>query len=129
MSKLDPACILPDSFDTTPFGHELTESIAEYLIRHRVLANNHPHYCGMGLFFRDGEFLYADVCDAGLGLYGTYRTFTDRTSFVAWLAQQSDQTLSGREEQSAWLRGNQRLTRARLLKHLQQHQPTPPTHL
>jgi hypothetical protein len=85
---------------------------------------SHRDYCGVGLCFRDGEYLYDYVTDGGF--YGGWypsspspiRRFPSRVGFVAWLAAQTDESLSGREEPEEFLRNNQRITRERLEKHV-----------
>ena len=114
MDESRSVCGTPESIDTTPYGAELAGRIADYLVDRKEIVHSHPYYCGMGLFFRDHEFVYADVWDAGLGFEGTHAVFPTRDAFVGWLSRQSDDSLHGHDAKEAWLRGNQRITRARL---------------
>jgi len=106
------------------YGQGLAEKVADYLTEKGDICYSHRDYCGVGFCFRDGEYLYDHVTDGGF--YGSWypsspspiRRFPDRTSFVAWLAEQSDNSLSGVEEREAFLRYNQRITRERLEKHV-----------
>jgi hypothetical protein len=124
MSKRRSPCSLPGPLDTTPYGQGLAEKVADYLVQKGDICYSHRDYCGVGLCCRDGEYLYDWVMDGGFygGWYPTspspIRRFPDRTSFVAWLAEQSDQSLSGAEERETFLQYNQRITRERLEKHL-----------
>ena len=115
--------------DTTPFGRALAEKVADYLIQKGDICYSHRDYCGVGFCFRDGEYHYDYVADGGF--YGNWvssspspiRRFPDRDAFVAWLAKQSDDSLSGAEESQAWVRYNQRITREQLERHVVELQP------
>lgn len=108
----------PPLTDSTPYGLPLTERVADYLQRGGEIAHRHPYFCGVGLAFRNGEFVYGYVeeggTDAFLDSTSLLGRFPNREDFIAWLAVQSDTTLSGNEESDAFLRGNQRITRERL---------------
>lgn len=107
-------------------GQELAESVADRLQAGQVLAHSHPEYCGVGLQFAEGQFVCAEVYDGQLptaaqflsfqerGEDMEYRAFATRATFVAWLAEQTDSSLSGRELSRTWLHNNQRLSIARL---------------
>lgn len=111
---------------TAPYGKELAEAVANRLERGDVLAYGHRDYCGVGLRYADGEYIYGEVSDgelpssAELSIWTAVpaqmerRIFSSRNLFVSWLADQSDESLHGRELQDEWLVGNQRLSRRRL---------------
>jgi hypothetical protein len=88
-------------------GAELAERVATELETGRSLRHGHRDYCGMGLELQAGVYVYAEVNDR------ERREFTTRAEFVAWLAAQSDESLSGRDQPPGFP-GNQRLTIARL---------------
>jgi hypothetical protein len=106
-------------------GPALAEAVASRLEAGSVLAHKHPEYCGVGLQCFDGVFIVSEVYDGDLlnqqqyqqyrqrGDHPEFMAFQSRAEFVAWLAQQSDQSLSGADLQE-WQRNNQRLTLARL---------------
>ncbi|MDX2254377.1 MAG: hypothetical protein NW214_02575 [Pseudanabaenaceae cyanobacterium bins.39] len=109
-------------------GIELAQAVANKLEQGFVLAFNHRDYCGMGLQYTDGVFIYAEVQDGFLpkidNLRGDlqngamtniqYLLFYTRAEFIDWLASQSDHTLSGSEIADEFIRNNQRLTVKRL---------------
>jgi hypothetical protein len=109
-------------------GLALAQAVTNQLEQGRVLAFNHRDYCGMGLQYIDGVFMYAEVQDGYLptlnNLQGDrqsgsianmqYLLFHTRAEFIDWLASQSDHTLSGREIADEFMRHNQRLTIRRL---------------
>lgn len=110
---------------TSPLiGTALAEQVATRLEQGVTLAFDHPEYCGMGLQFVDGVYVYAEVQDGRLPLPRNlqggpmanmeHAMFTTRDAFVAWLAAQSDQSLSGATLADEFLRNNQRLTLERL---------------
>jgi hypothetical protein len=109
-----------------PYGVELAEKVADYLVQKGDICYSHRDYCGVGFCFREREFLYDYVTDGGF--YGSWyasvpspiKRFPNRAAFVAWLAEQSDQSLSGQEEPEQFLCNNQRITRERLEQHVAQ---------
>jgi hypothetical protein len=99
--------------DTTPFGYELAENVAQGLVLGN-LGNSHRDYCGMGLEIKNGNYLYGELYD-GYMMSPTH-SFPDRQSFVHWLAQQSNASLSRIEVKDPWVWGNQVITRQRLIE-------------
>ncbi|TCS32441.1 hypothetical protein EDC30_1235 [Paucimonas lemoignei] len=111
---------------TEPYGRELAEAVANRLERGDILAYGHRDYCGIGLRYADGEYIYGEVSDGELPSRAQLskwtdvpaqmerRVFSSRNLFVSWLADQSDESLHGRELQDKWLVGNQRLSKRRL---------------
>lgn len=109
-------------------GLALAQAVTAQLEQGRVLAFNHRDYCGMGLQYIDGVFMYAEVQDGYLptlnNLQGDrqsgamanmqYLLFYTRAEFIDWLASQSDHTLSGNDIADEFMRNNQRLTIKRL---------------
>jgi hypothetical protein len=67
----------------------------------------------MGRLYRDRAFRYASIQDGQE--WFVLQSFTVQAAFVAWLAAPSDASLAGRDDPDPFLRGNQRITRARLL--------------
>ena len=108
------------------FGPELAAAVADRLERGDMLAYAHRDYCGMGLRYADGGYHYGEVWDGSLPTAAELRqwgfvsaqpplqSFSSRQEFVGWLSAQSDESLHGRELDSAWMIGNQRLDRQRL---------------
>lgn len=107
-------------------GPALADAVASRLESGHVLANKHPEYCGIGLQHTNGVFIVSEVFDGELfnetqyiqarqrGDQPEFAAFHSRAEFVAWLAQQSDESLSGKDLPQEWLRGNQRLSLGRL---------------
>jgi hypothetical protein len=106
--------------DATPFGAMLAGQLADALDRGVAVTYVHRDYCGMGLVRRPDGYAYGPVYDGDL-LDST--VFPTRAAFIAWLAVQSDATLSGRDGPAPFDWDNQRITRARLLDALKA--PTP----
>ena len=98
--------------DPTPYGLSLASQVADALDRGVTVMHDHRDYCGMGLARVDAGYLYGTVNDGHLF---DDMVFATREALVAWLSQQSDATLSGREGSSPFFWNNQRVTRARLL--------------
>jgi hypothetical protein len=117
---------MSNSSDTV--GIELAQAVATKLEQGFVLAFNHRDYCGMGLQYIDGVFMYAEVQDGFLPTIENLRDdqqsgamaniqhllFYTRAEFIDWLASQSDHTLSGSAIADEFIRNNQRLTVKRL---------------
>lgn len=107
-------------------GLALAEAVADRLEAGQILAHRHPEYCGIGLQCVNGVFIVAEATDGEMpneSQYQQYKqrgdeiefqAFHSRAQFVAWLAAQSDDSLSGQELANEWSRNNQRLTLARL---------------
>ncbi len=105
-------------------GVELATKVAQLLEAGKMLAYGHRDYCGMGLRYAEGSFIYGEVDDGFLlvesevkhlqAVDSERRLFASRAAFVEWLASQSDESLSGSHLQDAWLRNNQRITIDRL---------------
>lgn len=120
------------SVKTKPcYGLELAERVYDYLLANQSIAHNHYGYCGVGFIHRDGVVLYTHIDEWELyregviyqpgGDYtGIIQSFADRAAFIGWLAQQSDDSLAGKESQDPWYIHNQRITKSRLLSLLPQ---------
>ena len=108
------------------YGLALASAVADRLYNGDVLAYGHRDYCGMGLRFADGEFIYGEVSDGELPTSEELKiwsdiphkferlTFSSKSDFVAWLAAQSDTSLHGTDLRGPQLVGNQRITLKRL---------------
>jgi hypothetical protein len=99
--------------DPTPYGAALAGRVVDALDRGVTVAYSHRDYCGMGLGCSDDGYVYGSVYDGQLFAEAVFKT---REALTAWLAQQSDVTLSGRESPQPFDRDNQRITRVRLLE-------------
>ena len=99
--------------DRTPYGAALAEQVAAAVAQGKELAPYHRDYCGMGFDYRNQEFRYGEVWD-GHYMEEPTLVFASREAFVAWLAQQSDQSLSRVEDENSWYWDNQTITRQRL---------------
>jgi len=102
--------------DSTPVGTELAQQIAELLEQGLQICLRHRDFCGMGLRYCEGIFLYGEVRDGELLSQDDYpsmpvaeerEVFTSREAFVSWLAIQTNRSMRGE--------GNQRLTHERLI--------------
>jgi hypothetical protein len=105
-----------------PYGAGLANKVADALERGQSVVYGHADYCGTGLRYVDGHYVYDDVWDGELACLRqqpvayerALAVFPARAAFVAWLAEQCDQSLSGRDCREQFYRNNQRLTRTRL---------------
>jgi hypothetical protein len=105
-----------------PYGVGLANKVADLLERGQAVVYGHAEYCGTGLRYVDGRFVYDEVRDGELACLRhqpaaydqALALFTDRPSFVTWLAEQCDQSLSGRDRPDPFYWNNQRITRTRL---------------
>jgi hypothetical protein len=105
-----------------PYGPGLASKVADLLQRGQAVVYGHQDYCGTGLRYIDGRFVYDEVWGGELACMRerppafdrALKVFPDRATFVAWLAQQCDQSLSGRDRTDPFFWNNQRITRTRL---------------
>ena len=103
-------------------GKEMAERVAQRLKMKCDLAYDHRDYCGTGLTWRNGKFIYGGVYD---GLVGStvIKEFGNEREFVEWLAEQTDYSLSGADEDQFY-KNNQRITLTRLFSFVSS-KPTP----
>lgn len=118
---------LPSHSDSHPVGTSVAEAVANRLGTGATLAYGHRDYCGAGLRFVDGEYIYGEVSDGMLPSTKELQewaqvpkamermVFSNRAEFVAWLAAQTDASLNGSGLRDPCLVGNQRLSKRRLL--------------
>jgi hypothetical protein len=105
-----------------PYGTGLANKVADLLERGQSVIYGHADYCGTGLRFVAGRYVYDEVWNGELACLRqqppafdkALKVFGDRATFVAWLAQQCDQSLSGRDRPDPYYWNNQRITRTRL---------------
>jgi hypothetical protein len=93
---------LPSHSDSTPVGTTVAEAVASRLESGVTLAYGHRDYCGVGLRFVDGEYIYGEVSDGVLPSTKELQewtavaptmeryVFSNRADFVVWLAEQTD---------------------------------------
>ena len=116
-----------------PYGTTLIDAVAEKLKHGAKLADDngyfasdglyhaHRDYCGIGLYFFKGKFTLGEVNDS-MGPHPILATFDDDEQFVAWLAAQSDQSMSLVFDATYYSRfNNQTITRLRLQWYLEEH--------
>jgi hypothetical protein len=106
-------------------GADLATRVARNLEAGQVLAHSHRDYCGTGMRYADGEYIYGQVYDGLLPSTAEARhgqldddedrkTFVERSEFISWLASQTDRSLSGEGLSQEWQRHNGRVTIERL---------------
>ena len=116
-----------------PYGTSLATAVAEKLKQTATsvsdngyhtsngLYHAHRDYCGIGLYFFKGKFTLGEVND-GMGPHPILATFDDDEQFVAWLAAQSDRSMSLIFDATYYNRfNNQTITRLRLQWYLEEH--------
>lgn len=121
-------CALSDE----TYGTALAAAVAEKLRQDPLLISEQGHYmtggglyhahrdyCGIGLYFLAGKFTMGEVND-GLGPHPILVTFDSDTQFIAWLAVQSDRSMSLIfDDTYASKFNNQTITRLRLQWYLE----------
>lgn len=121
------------AFAPAPYGRELAKRVATFLREGHALHEGHRDYCGMGLVYQDSCFCYAEVWDGQIAgresiskqAAGGARIFQDQEAFIAWLAEQTDESLSRNDDANAFYHGNQTLNRERLVAFVQEHEAVP----
>jgi hypothetical protein len=112
----------PTSITTPTFGRLMANRIADLLEKGETIVQGQKEFYGTGLAFVDGRFVYDDMREGRLACLNqtppafdqALAIFSDRAAFVAWLAGQSDESLSGkREHRDPWSK-TQRITMSRL---------------
>lgn len=107
------------------FGEALATAVYNYLSHHKIIRYDHYGYCGTGFVLVKDEIFYThfDEWDTyrdrqeylpGTSYTGIIKTFTSAQDFIHWLAEQTDETLSGKETADPWYTNNQRITKQRL---------------
>lgn len=107
------------------YGQEFAKQVYAYLNCHRVIRYHHMGYCGTGFVLHDDKILYThfdewdlysrgEIYKEGGEYIGIIKSFFSGEEFINWLAQQSDESLSGKESADNWYIDNQRITRQRL---------------
>lgn len=71
----------------------------------------------MGLAYRDGQYHYGELWDGGMRHSG--QSFDNQSSFVQWLSQQSNVSLSDIHLKDAFYWDNQVITHEQLEQFLQ----------
>lgn len=99
--------------DHTPFGPTLAGQVAGALFQGRRLLYSHRDYCGMGFIYRANALCYGEIWDGDF-IAKPQRAFHTQEEFVGWLAQQSNYSLAGLENDDPWTWDNQTITRQRL---------------
>jgi hypothetical protein len=105
-----------------PYGVGLAKKVADLLERGQAVLYSHADFCGTGLRYVDGRFVYDEVWEGELSCLRhrppafdrALAVFPGRVSFVEWLSRQCDQSLSGRDREDPLYWNNQRITRTRL---------------
>jgi hypothetical protein len=114
--------LTPSSLPTPTFGRVMANRIADLLEKGETIVQGQKEFYGTGLAFIDGRFVYDDLREGRLACLNqtpptfdqALAIFSDRAAFVAWLAGQSDESLSGkREHRDPWSK-TQRITMSRL---------------
>ena len=108
-------------------GTQLADDVAAALEGGLIITYCHRDYCGVGLRYHNGIFIYDESHDSTIATEDDLvqwqaqpstqrKTFSSRPLFIAWLASQTDESLSGAELKlsNRFVANNQRLTIQRL---------------
>jgi hypothetical protein len=120
---------LRDALSRKPLGAALAERLWHKLTNEMpgngVIYDHHRDFCGQGLIRTEDGVMLADVQDGGAYFGPTIAEWKTEKDFVAFLARQSDFSMSGWDAgepafftEDDWYRNNQRLTRAVLERYL-----------
>lgn len=112
---------------TAKVGVSLATQVARKLENGAILAYQHRDYCGIGLRYVDQAYARGEVFDGVLpsptevkawqeSAAVEWMAFASRPAFVAWLAKQCDDSLSGQHLPQTLAHDNQRLSIERLKK-------------
>lgn len=101
------------NLDLQPYGKDLATQVAQKLLVPQYegwgLYHSHRDYCGLGLFFDQGNYSMGVVND-GYGPGDPVITFEDQQEFTTWLANENDQSMALYGERFH----NQTITKVRL---------------
>ncbi len=107
--------------DNTPVGLDLATAVAGKLRAGASILNCHRDYCGHALAYLNNAYAILEIHDGNLEWGEVIVSFTEEAAFIAFLAKQTDNTLSGCDASAgalyapdAFRQNNQRLTRGRL---------------
>lgn len=120
---------LRDALSRKPLGAALAERLWRKLTNEMpgngVIYDHHRDFCGQGLIRTEDGIMLADVQDGGVYFGPPIAEWKTEEDFVAFLARQSDFSMSGWDAsepafftEDDWYRNNQRLTRAVLERYL-----------
>lgn len=123
------ALSLRDALSRKPLGERLAEQLWRKLANEApgngVIYDYHRDFCGQGLIRTEDGVMLADVQDGGAYFGPPIAAWKTEEDFVAFLARQSDFSMSGWDAgepafftEDDWYRNNQRLTRAVLERYL-----------
>lgn len=104
--------------DTALFGSRIAELVADKLQKGYLLGYQHRDFCGMAMKMDEkNQFLYGELYD---GIEFSFpMIFKNRELFIIWLSGQSTASLA-RLDDDDFYRGNQVITRQRLLEFIDQ---------
>lgn len=123
------ALSLRDALSRQPLGTALAErlwhKLANEVPGNGVIYDYHRDFCGQGLIRTEDGVMLADVQDGGAYFGSPIAAWKTEEDFVAFLARQSDFSMSGWDAgepafftEDDWYRNNQRLTRVVLERYL-----------
>lgn len=77
------------------YGEKLAIQVAEKLRQspNRGLYFAHRDYCGIGIFYQNGNFVLSTVSD-GYGIDEVIAEFDSQSEFIDWLGKENDQSMS-----------------------------------
>lgn len=106
------------------YGAALAHKVVIYLIENKKINYYHKEYCGTGFYFDGQKVYYTHFFDGHPMLeilkncyneeYSVIKEFQNLMDFQKWLAEQTDEALSGAESLDEFSRYNQRITEKRL---------------
>lgn len=111
-----------------PIGKELAEKVSSKLVSDggkRGIWYHHRDYCGHGLIFLNGMICLVEYSDGFIREGTTLKSWETESSFIDWLKNQNDYSLSGADlsepeifTSNPFTRNNQRITTHRLNRYL-----------
>lgn len=109
----------PEVHNNTSYGRDLATKFANRLMSVGMYGNSHRDYCGMGFVVQNGTILYVRLWDGALTKpEDILKKFSSKENFITWLAKQSDQSLSQKNDKDEFYRNNQTITLLGLMSYV-----------
>ncbi len=105
----------PQILEKQKFGSDLAAKFTGRLLKVGFFGEGHRDYGGMGFWVIDGgkKICYGSICDGQPDK--VKKQFASPKEFESWLAKQSNESLSNRNEDDSFLQNNQTVALDRLL--------------
>ncbi len=104
------------------YGLELATKVADYLeVNGEIIPNKHRDFCGTCYYYYKGKYGFCHVYDGFPSVDYPIKEFSDKQSFINWLAGKNDCNMNGSDsndletfEKDTFHQGNQRCLKSHL---------------